>query len=116
MTKAKKPPSRRTNAKSEIEEIIKLFTPLLHKKVQFSFGKFSFPITIQDIKLAKLGDMMNKPEMRTDNNEKYTPPVMQFDTSDGKLYFILEDITVAGIANGVRIITAANNIDFREEK
>lgn len=112
--KEKKPPSRRTNAKEEVERIAKLFECIVDKHVTFSFGKFSFPIVIQEIKLAKLTDMMNKPDERHDEKGKYRPPVMQMNTNNGLLYFILEDISVAAIANGVRIITAANNIDFRE--
>ena len=114
----KKPPSRRTEAKEEVQRIAELFAALTI--TTFSFGKFTYPITIQEIKLAKTskstpGGMKNPPEMRTDDEGKqYTPPVMQITTADGLLYFILEDIEVVSITNGLRIITAANNIDFRE--
>lgn len=104
--------SRRGDAKTEVERIAGLFAPLLDKQVTFSFAKFSFPITLQEIKLARLGDMTNAPEKRKDE-KYYTPPVMQITTSDGTLYFVLEDIEVVAIAGGLRIITAANNIDFR---
>jgi hypothetical protein len=115
MAKEPKKPSRRTDARIEVERIAQLFAPLLNKNVQFSFGKFSFPIVIQEIQLAKLTDMKNTPEKRTDENGKmYTPPVMQFVTNEGFLYFILEDIDVVAIANGLRIITAAVNISFKE--
>ena len=106
--------SRRGDAKVEIERIAELFSPLLHKEIQFSFGKFEFPIIIQEIRLAKLTDMKNAPDKRKDGDISYTPPVMQFITSEGYLYFVVEDIEIAGITNGLRIITAANNIDFRE--
>src|SRR5688572_2843659 len=109
MTKEKKPPSRRTNAKEEVEKIAALFSPLLNKNISFSFGKFSFPIIIQEINLAKLTDMKNAPDKRkSEDGKMYTPPVMQFVTSEGFLYFILEDIEVAAIVNGLRIITAVN--------
>lgn len=118
--KEKKPPSRRTNAKEEVERIAKLFECIIDKQITFSFGKFSFPIVIQEIKLAKTskstpGGMKNPPKMIDSDEGRYTPPVIQFNTSSGKLYFILESIQVVAIANGVRIITAANNIDFRAE-
>lgn len=113
--KTEKKPSRRTDAKEQIERIKELFAPLVQKKIQLSFAKFSFPITITDIQLAKLTDMKNAPDKRTDEaGKKYTPPVMQFVTDAGYLYFILEDIEVAAIAKGLRIITAANNIEFKE--
>jgi hypothetical protein len=115
VAKEPKKPSRRTDAKVEVERIAQLFAPLLNKTVSCSFGKFVFPIIIQAIQLAKLTDMKNTPEKRTDeNNKTYTPPVMQMITNAGFLYFILEDIEVAAIVQGLRIITAANNIDFKE--
>ena len=113
--KEKKPPSRRTDAKTEAERISLLCAPLINKEVHFSFAKFTFPIIIQEIQLAKLGDMKNAPDKRIDDEGKnYTPLVVQFITNAGFLYFIIEDIEVVAIANGLRIITAANNIDFRD--
>lgn len=114
--KQDKKPSRRTDAKTEIERIKILFEPLLNKEIIFSFAKFSFPIIITDIQIAKLTDMRNAPEKRIDDEgNHYTPPVMQFITNAGFLYFVLEDVEVVSIVKGMRIITAANQIDFREE-
>lgn len=111
--KEKKPPSRRTNAKEYVETIAALFAPL--NITSFAFGKFKYPITIQSISLAKLGDMKNAPEKRKDENGKmYTPLVMQFVTDAGYLYFIIEDIDIVAITNGLRISTAAITVDFRE--
>lgn len=106
--------SRRGDAKTEIERIALLFGPLVNKEITFTFGKFTFPITIQNIQLAKLTEMRNAPDKRKDDQGKsYTPPVMQFITNAGFLYFIIEDIEVVAITNGLRVITAANNIDFK---
>lgn len=107
--------SRRGDAKAEVERIAGLFENYIGKPITFSFGRFSFQdVVIESIQLAKLTDMKNAPDKRKDDDGKmYTPPVMQFNTNAGLIYFVLEDIEIVSIAGGYRIITAAVHVEFR---
>lgn len=105
----------RSEAKQIVAEYAERFASYMTIPLTLSFGKHSFTdVVIQSIQLAKITDMNNAPDKRQDENGKYyTPPVIQFNTNAGILYFVLEDINIAAIINGIRITTKAVQIDFR---
>lgn len=107
--------SRRGDAKTQVEQWSKLFEPFVGKDMTLSFDKFSYAgVYIDRIELGKTTGMVNAPEKRiSDENKPYTPAVMQIITNAGVLRFVIEDTQVVSIANGVRLITAANEIDLR---
>jgi hypothetical protein len=107
--------SKRGDAKTQVEQWAKLFDPYLNKDMTLSFAsKFNFAgVIIDRIEIAKTTGMLNKPKARNDGNKDYTPPVMQIITSAGLLKFVVEDTTVVAITNGIRLITAANEVDLR---
>lgn len=114
--------SRRTDAKQQIEEWKPLFDILLNKPARLIFAKFDFPgVIVQSIELAKTTGMVNAPKKRIDSDGKpYTPNVMEITTNNGPpkgglLRFVIEDTTVAGIANGVRLTAGKTTIDLRLE-
>lgn len=58
-----------------------------------SFGTHSFTIQIEDIKKARLVDLVNKPERRqAADGSFYTPTVVTFLCGDEKIHMYLEDI------------------------
>lgn len=80
------------------------------KRVQF--GKFDFPITIRDIRLAKVGDLVNKPEKRAKGDKQATPFLVELVTSDtDSLLFVIEDTTWHGIHNGIAL--KQNDLEVR---
>ncbi len=108
--------SRRGDAKTQVEIWAKLFEPYLNKDMTLSFAqKFSFPgVFIDRIELAKTTGMVNGPDKRIGEDGKpYTPVVMQIITSAGVLKFVMEDTTVAPLRNGIRLITASNEVDIK---
>lgn len=107
--------SKRGDAKTQVELWAKLFEPYLNRDMTLSFAsKFSFPgVFISKLELAKTTGMVNAPEKRMDGDKQYTPAVMQIVTNAGLLRFVVEDTTVAAISNGIRLITAANEVDLR---
>lgn len=107
--------SKRGDAKTQVEQWAKLFEPYLNKDMTLSFAsKFSFTgVFIDRIELAKTTGMTNAPDKRLDGDKQYTPAVMQIVTNAGLLRFVVEDTRVVAIANGVRLITDANQVDLR---
>lgn len=106
--------SKRSDALKQVEQYKKDMNHIIGKPLVIAFDKFSFPIVIESIELAKLGDLENKPDTRIDDEGKgYKPPVMQIKTDVGMLYFVLEDIKLAAIFNGVQIETESIKVILR---
>lgn len=107
--------SKRSEATVEVQTIRERFTDYIGKPMIVKFDKFSFPIIITDIQLAKLGALENKPDPRYDTEleKNYRPPVVSIITTDGRLDFILEDIKVDPLMNGVLIELTSGNVEFR---
>lgn len=106
--------SRRGDGIERVKQLETLFAPLYNKPVVMRFDKYNFEITITGISLARLADLENKPDDRYDGEKKYKPPVMIMQTLKEKAYFILEDIEVFPLLNGLLIKTAANEIRIEE--
>lgn len=107
--------SKRGDAKTQVELWAKLFEPYLNRDMTLGFAhKFSFPgVFIDRIELAKTTGMVNAPDKRMESDKQYTPAVMQIITNAGKLRFVVEDTTIVSIANGLRLLTDANEVDLR---
>lgn len=97
--------SKRADATIIVEQIQALFTKYIDKRMRLQFDKFDFPIIIHSIILAKLSDLDNKPVYRHSADKKYRPPVMTIKTNAGELHFIIEDITIAAIVDGIQLQT-----------
>jgi hypothetical protein len=106
--------SKRTDAKQLVDSIKEIMKPYMQIDMRVKFDSHCFPIRIQAIELAKLGEITNKPEFRKDEDGKrYRPPVMQITTDVGILYFILEDVNVAAIFDGCMFITDTATVEMR---
>lgn len=102
--------SRRTDAKVIVEQTKQLFKQYDGKIMRLQFDTFDFPIIINDIILAKLDDLNNKPTYRYNDDKKYRPPVMTIKTNAGDLHFIIEDTAIVSIINGIQLYTAATTV------
>lgn len=109
--------SRRTDGKQQVEEWKPLFDILLNKPARLIFANFDFSnVIVLGVELAKTTGMLNAPKKRIDETGKqYTPTVMEITTNVGLLRFVIEDTTVAAIANGVRLIIGNTTVDLRLE-
>lgn len=105
--------SKRTDAKKQVEEYKIQLAPLLNTEIHIRFDKFCFPMIITDIVLARLSDLENKPEVRQGEEKGYRPPVMTMQTNEGSLHFVLEDIEIRNVTNGVKILTDKVTIEMR---
>jgi len=91
-------PSQSKNAKLQFEVFYNNVSRIIGQRVRVQFSSHLFTVTVKDIQLAKLGDLINKPEMRkNDQGETYTPAVAvmrckPMDGTDCNLYFIMEDV------------------------
>ena len=106
--------SKRSDAKQRVEGIKELMRPYMQRAMLVKFDQHCFPVTIQAIELSKLGELTNKPDYRSDEESKrYRPPVMQVVTSEGTLYFILEDVQLAAVFDGCMFVTDSATVEMR---
>lgn len=79
-------------SKEEIAAIKAKLAAYIGVPIRLSFG-LSFDTVIEDIVLARLADLKNAPEKRSDGNKFYTPPVVMFKCAENNTFsFVLEDI------------------------
>lgn len=106
-------PSEATQLITEYKE--RYFTDLLGMPCIVSFDVHTLPgVIIKDVRLAKVTGMKNAPDKRMADGKQYTPRLIQIETNDGSLFFVLEDITIAVIHNGIRITIGATSVEIRK--
>jgi len=77
------------------------FIEFMNIPLNLSFARFSFDgVIITDLTIAAVSKMDNPPKKR----DGKTPSVLQIITNAGKLNFVIEDVYVAVVANGIAII------------
>lgn len=107
----------RKDSVQQLEKIKELFHLYIGKDLVINFGNYSFPIRIETkeaITLARQVDLVNKPNKRIDSEgKKYTPAVMQIQTTVGILEFYIEDFIVSSIVQGLRFRSEAIIIDIK---
>lgn len=98
-----------------VTELRPLFEPIFNEECTVRFGNHQFDIIPKDIKPAAIGKMSKN--VQPEKRDGKTPYVMTLTTNneEDSLHFILEDIKVAAIFNGVRITTDAITIDIRKK-
>lgn len=99
-----------------IEQQQQKLQPLLGRGVTIVFGKHEFEDQLQSIQLARQADMINKPEMREDQEtgKMYTPACLQLGFAGGQLFFIIEDIDIYMTMSGISIDTGQYSVLLRE--
>jgi len=81
------------------------FADFINVPLTLSFARFSFAdVIIQELTIAAVSKMDNPPKKR----DGKTPSVLQIITNAGKLNFVIEDVYVARVANGISIVVNDN--------
>lgn len=106
-------PSEATQLIAEYKE--RYFTDILNIPCILSFDVHTLRgIIIKDVYLAKVTGMKNTPDKRVSEGKQYTPRLMHIETNDGNLFFVLEDIKLAIITDGIRLTIGENKVEIRK--
>lgn len=107
---------KRSEALAKVTEIKEMFTAskLLNTEVSIKFDKHEDATVIEDIILDKVtGFKLPLPE-RFQDGKKYTPAIFTIKTISSQLTFILEDVSLFVISEGIRIVIGERRIDVRK--
>lgn len=63
-------------AKLQIETYKPFFDRLINQDVILSFGRNVLPMHLIGVEYAKLGELHNAPDKRSNGDKNYTPPIM----------------------------------------
>lgn len=111
----------RTEAKQRVELYKQLFDKFLNKDLIMTFDVHTFQLQLKELVHSRASDFKLLDKREKPDGGWYAPQILHIKTSfdeqeDHGLYFVLEDINVISILHGIRIETAAGNIDFRLDR